>query len=177
MPVCPRCGAQVAENAKFCNACGAALDTAQTTAGDPKFTVDSLKDLNNTADSTAEFDPADVEKNKVLCIFSYLGLLFLIPLLACQNSKFARYHVNQGLLLFITNAVLSIITGVIGLVITAISAIIGIGVLAPILSLISGLISLAASIVGLVLMILGIINAVNGRAKELPIIGKFRLMK
>ena len=33
------------------------------------------------------------------------------------------------------------------------------------------------SLVFIVPMVLGIINAANGRAKELPIIGKFRLLK
>jgi hypothetical protein len=33
------------------------------------------------------------------------------------------------------------------------------------------------SLVFLVLLIIGIMNAANGRAKELPIIGKFKILK
>ena len=41
----------------------------------------------------------------------------------------------------------------------------------------AGLIGFAVSAVLLVLMVLGIINAAQGKAKELPVIGKFRLLK
>ncbi len=156
MPVCPKCGVEVAEDAKFCNICGAPLTEEQPKPEEKKFAVDSVKELNNTKDTTAEFDPADIEKNKILCLFSYLGILFLIPLLACQDSKFARYHVNQGIILFLANLILSAVA------------------IIPILGWIAGGIG---SIIAFVLMIIGIINAVQGKAKELPIIGKFRLLK
>lgn len=156
MPVCPKCGVEVAEDAKFCNICGAPLTEEQSKTEEKKSTVDSVKELNNTKDTTAEFDPADIEKNKILCLFSYLGILFLIPLLACQDSKFARYHVNQGIILFLANLILSAVA------------------IIPILGWIAGGIG---SIIAFVLMIIGIVNAVQGKAKELPIIGKFRLLK
>ena len=156
MPVCPKCGVEVAEDAKFCNICGAPLTEEQSKTEEKKSTVDSVKELNNTKDTTAEFDPADIEKNKILCLFSYLGILFLIPLLACQDSKFARYHVNQGIILFLAD-----------LIIGAVAIILILGWIA------AGV----GGIVIFVLMIIGIVNAVQGRAKELPIIGKFRLLK
>ena len=40
-----------------------------------------------------------------------------------------------------------------------------------------GTILSAVSIAFFVLMIIGIVNAANGRAKELPVIGKYRLLK
>ena len=163
MRICPKCGAQVADDAKFCNVCGAPMD-AQEATEEKKFNMDSVKELNNTKDSTDEFDPADIEKNKILSLFSYLGLLFLIPLLACQDSKFARYHVNQGIILFLADIIYGIATGIVSVIL------IWIPIVGP---LVSGLLSL----VPLIFMILGIVNAVNGRAKELPLIGKFRLLK
>jgi len=33
------------------------------------------------------------------------------------------------------------------------------------------------NLVFLVMLVLGIMNAVNGRAKELPVIGKFKILK
>ncbi|MEI8042594.1 MAG: DUF4339 domain-containing protein [Verrucomicrobiota bacterium] len=41
-------------------------------------------------------DPADVDKNKIFAVLAYLGILFLVPLLAAKESRFARYHTNQG---------------------------------------------------------------------------------
>ncbi len=161
MAICPKCGVEVADDAKFCNACGAAMEAK---AEETKSAVDAVKELNNTKDTTSEFDPADIEKNKVLCLFAYLGILFLIPLLACQDSKFARYHVNQGIILFLAELVYGVVCGIVMVVIMWIP------VIGPI---ICGLLSL----VPLVFKIIGIVNAVQGRAKELPIIGKYRLLK
>src|ERR1035437_3247453 len=45
------------------------------------------------------FDADDVEKNKAMAILGYI--FFVIPLAAAPKSKFARFHANQGLLLFI----------------------------------------------------------------------------
>lgn len=38
---------------------------------------------------------------KVMAALSYLGILFLIPLLTKKDSKFAMFHAKQGLVLFI----------------------------------------------------------------------------
>lgn len=131
-----------------------------------------LSDLNKTADTTAEYDAKDIEQNKVLSLFAYLGILFLIPLLAAKDSKFARFHTNQGLVLFIAaiawSVVYSILTTVLGFIL---------------LSGAAGLYSLIVMLLGLiylvftVLAIIGIVNALTGKAKELPIIGKFKLLK
>src|SRR5437762_547806 len=50
-------------------------------------------------------DPKDVEQNKVYAILAYLGILVLVPLLAAKESKFAQYHANQGLVLFIADII------------------------------------------------------------------------
>lgn len=124
--------------------------------------------LNNTADTTAEFDPADIASNKAMAILSYFGLLVLIPLLAAKNSRFARFHANQGLIMLIAGVVGTIAQRVLGLVLKYIPYIGGV---------LAGLIGFAISAVLLVLAVLGIINAAQGKAKELPVIGKFRLLK
>ena len=40
-----------------------------------------------------------------------------------------------------------------------------------------GLVTLAGSIVVIYLIVTGIINAAKGRARELPLLGKFRILK
>ena len=47
------------------------------------------------------FDKKDVEDNKIIACLSYVGILFLIPLLAKKESKFSQEHAKQGLILFI----------------------------------------------------------------------------
>ncbi|MBQ2708036.1 MAG: zinc-ribbon domain-containing protein [Clostridia bacterium] len=168
MAKCPKCNAELADDAKFCTACGEKLEAAaqpqqpipeapKTEAEAPKAetaaasaaaaTSSTLQDLNNTPDITDQFDAADINDNKVMSILCYLGWLILIPLLA-SKSRYVKFHANQGLILFIAGF-LSIIP----------------------------LVGWVISIVAFILAILGIINAVNGRAKQLPIIGKFSLIK
>lgn len=120
-------------------------------------------------DFTQQFDPNDIEQNKVLALFSYLGILFLIPLLAAPNSQYARFHTNQGIVLFIADIVLGIVIGVVSVLLTLIGGFAGIAIA----GVISGLIGLCIFI----FVILGIVNAVTGKAKELPVIGKIRILK
>jgi uncharacterized membrane protein len=113
-------------------------------------------------------DPKDAADNKVMGILAYLGILFLVPLLAAKESPFARFHANQGALLFIV----MIAWWLIMLVLTIALAL----VVPSILSILS-IISLVGYVGIGVLVILGIINAAKGEMKELPVIGKFRIIK
>lgn len=100
----------------------------------------------------AKSGSSDVDENKVMAAIAYLGILFLIPLLAKKDSPFAQYHAKQGLGLFIA-----------GLIIGFASAlpIIGWFIIAPI-----------GGILTLILFIMGLINALGGKMVPLPIIGK-----
>lgn len=98
----------------------------------------------------------DAEENKVYGILAYIGILFLVPLLAAPNSKFAKFHANQGLVLFIAEVAL----GVVGVI--------------PFLG---WLIWFCGSIVVLVLAIMGIIGAANGKMEKLPVVGDIQIIK
>lgn len=164
---CEKCGKELPEGAKFCEDCGAPVGGAPA-KGTPKNSFEeTVKNLGNTADVTGDFDAADIAKNKVLALFAYIGILFLIPLLAAPNSKFARFHTNQGLVLFITGVIWGVISGIVNLIVG------GVPVLGSLFSILSALVSLALFI----LSILGIINACTGKAKELPLVGTFKILK
>ena len=176
MTYCGKCGAQVQDGVKFCQGCGAAIETkvennaqqAQPASQTPQHDFSQkLQNLNNTADTTAEFDAQDIAGNKVMAVLAYLGILVLVPIFAAKQSKFARYHANQGLMLLITSIAYSIVYGILSSIILAISW--RLYFITSILSLVS--------LVFFVLCIIGIINAANGKAKELPLIGKFRILK
>jgi uncharacterized membrane protein len=107
----------------------------------------------------------DVADNKLFAILAYFGILFLVPLLAAKESPFARFHANQGLLLFIVEIALSIVVTILVVILAFI---------APALGWIIWILYYAAV---LALTILGIINAAKGEVKELPVIGKYRLIK
>ena len=101
-------------------------------------------------------DASDVEKNKVFGILAYIGILFLIQLLAAPESKFAKFHANQGCILFI----LAVAVNVVWIV--------------PVLGWIIGFFGWIAV---LVLAVMGIINAAGGTMKKLPLIGDFEIIK
>jgi uncharacterized membrane protein len=128
---------------------------------------DKFSELNNTKDSTSEFSQQDINSNKVMAILAYLGILVLVPIFAAKESKFARFHANQGLVLFLAEIAFYIVLTIVSAIILAISW--KLYFIITILSLVW--------IVFLVLAIIGIINAANGKAKELPVIGKFTLLK
>ena len=156
MITCKNCGAQLDDSAKVCPNCGAQIEAAAS--------LDSkVAELNNTKDFTSEMDPQDIESNKVMGILAYLFWLVLIPIFAAKDSKFARFHVNQGLVLAIAELILIILSNVLGWI--------------PVVGTIIAIITWVANIGCFILAILGIINAVNGKAKELPLIGSFRILK
>ena len=131
--------------------------------------IDQIKNfILNTPRCKDQISPRDISDNKTLSIFSYFGLLFLIPWLASKNSRFARFHANQGLLLFLFTVAASIAVSIVTFIFGFIP------VLGVIVNVIMWLVYYVA-VIGY--MVLGIYNVVKGRANELPVIGKFRLIK
>lgn len=98
----------------------------------------------------------DVEKNKVYGVLAYIGILFLVPLLAAPESKFAKFHANQGCVLFLAGLVSSFV------------------LIIPILGWIAGFFG---GIFVFVLAIMGIVNALNGKMEKLPLLGNIELIK
>lgn len=113
-------------------------------------------------DHSNEFDTQDIADNRVFAILAYIPILFWLPLACCNQSKFGRFHANQGLLLLITGVVLGIASAVISLILGWIPVLGGI---------ICGLVNLAVWAAEVGLLIYGMVNAGQGKAKELPGIG------
>ena len=99
---------------------------------------------------------------KVFGVLAYLGILFIVPL-AAGKTPFSRYHANQGLVLFIANVAIGVVSGIL-------MAIPFIRVLGIILSGLGGLACF-------IFMILGIVNAAQGQMKPLPVIGGIQIIK
>ncbi|MBQ8510529.1 MAG: zinc-ribbon domain-containing protein [Clostridia bacterium] len=185
MAKCTKCGAELEAGVKFCQSCGTKVEADQAQTEQPKAEaskgtsinteelVDTLKNLNDTEDTTSEFEQSDIDSNKVMGVLAYLGWLVLIPIIAASKSKFARFHSNQGLVLAIVEVIWGIATNVVVSILSAIFGLIGLHFLVTIISAVLNLVNLLFFVAA----IIGIVNVVNGRAKELPIIGKIRLIK
>jgi len=102
----------------------------------------------------------DAEDNKLMGILAYLGILVIVPILAAKESPFAKFHSNQGLILCILWVAMMFV-----------------GIILAFIPFIGWLISFALYVCLIVLMIMGIINVVNGEMKELPIVGKYTILK
>ena len=107
------------------------------------------------------FASEDVANHKAHALCAYLHIiiglpLFLVPLIAAPNSRFARFHGDQGLTHFLVI--------VVGSVVLMIIPILGWLLLFPFF------------IVMIILGILGIINVAKGQGKRLPLIGRWTII-
>ena len=103
---------------------------------------------------------SEVTKKIIFSLCYLWGILFFIPLLLYKGETKATRHANEGLLLFLFSVVGNIILG-------------GLSKISWIFGMLAGLYSLAILILG----IIGIIYVVTDQEKELPIIGKIKLLK
>lgn len=142
------------------------MEKAKTAKSNTK--TKDIKKPETTKKST--YDKKDIEDGKAMGILAYLNFLSLIPFFAEKKNKFVVYHAKQGLNLFILTTGAAI----------AISILFGIIICMPILwglLFIASLLSTAVGIFTLVMSILGIIQVINGKTEELPLIGKIKIIK
>lgn len=143
-------------------------NTMHEPMGDTQSPVVSAQQSDSAqGQQTETAQPANdgISDHKMYAILGYiLPFLFFLPLLSesSKNNPFARFHANQQLiLLIILVAIHFVLNNIIFMV------------LGPIWYMFMPLLNLAV----LVLVILGVINAAQGTMKELPVVGKFRILK
>ncbi|MCA9294111.1 MAG: DUF4870 domain-containing protein [Phycisphaerales bacterium] len=106
-----------------------------------------------------EITPEEVASGKVFAILCYalgfLGIPFFILPLVMRDNDFSLYHAKQVLILWLL--------GIAGYILGVLLLVVCIG----------PFIMLGVGILSLVLAIMGLINAINGQAKPLPLIGKY----
>ncbi len=100
---------------------------------------------------------AKQDKNVLLALLCYLGILLLIPLLtAGRKDAYVKFHLKQGIVLLIAWTGMWILTFIL--------------VLIPVLGWI---LIVLIWIFLLVANIMGIVNSLTGKEAELPLIGKY----
>ena len=104
-------------------------------------------------------DAKEIEEGKTYAAIGYLGILFLVPLLAAKDNKFAKFHAKQGMVLFIAFIICAIIASILFVI-----PFIGWFLLGPLAWLI-------VFIGGAVLAIMGIVNALQGKYWKMPVLG------
>lgn len=98
-------------------------------------------------------------KEKGVAILAYFGPLFLLALFLTPESRFAKFHANQGLLLFLFEVIIGII--------------IGVGKHLPLV----GWTFQFLRFLPVILFFLGLSHAIRETEDPLPFIGGFELLK
>ncbi|MBO4879977.1 MAG: zinc-ribbon domain-containing protein [Clostridia bacterium] len=178
MAFCSACGKEIPDGTKFCPYCGATVegevkieDVPQQSKFDTKDIMGQFKEyFSMSAPEPTPEEKQDADQNKAMGILAYIGILVLIPIFAAKNSRFARFHANNGLLLLIGEVAFSIVGMIIGAIFPAYDL--------PGLNFIFNFfLSYIPSILLVVLAVFGIIHAAKGQKKELPVVGGIKLLK
>ena len=110
---CKNCGANLQDNATFCGECGAPVENQQNVQQNnytPNQQNVQYANQNNynpnqqnvNADGVSE---QEINDGKVMAVLAYLGFLLIIPAIAANKNKFVRFHLGQGLILFIASVI------------------------------------------------------------------------
>ena len=163
MAFCRQCGAQVADDARFCPACGAFQGPEQAQSAYPP-----RQPYAEPAAGSGPVTDQDVADNRAMAILAYIGPLALIPYFAAKQSPFAQYHAIRGMNLLILEAVYWVAVLLLTAILTAILTVFGIVI---------GWILRLGWIFFLVISVLGIVNVCNGEKKDLPIVSGIRFIR
>jgi uncharacterized membrane protein len=140
-----------------CEQCGKEIEDGG------KFCPACGKPVNGTQVTAA----AAEDNTKTMSILAYI--LFFVPLLtgAHKQSEAVKFHTNQGTVLFIAAAIYGVAYSILSMILIFIPYV-GWALIA-----ILGLCSLGIA----ALCILGIVHAMQGQCKPLPLIGKIAIVK
>jgi len=119
---------------------------------EPKIQIDE-----NQPNRNMDYSYMNKQDTKGVTIATLSYLLFFLPFIFCADNKYARFHANQGLVLLIFSAVSILIFAFIPVV--------------------GKYFTIFFALVSFILLIIGITNALGGRAKRLPVIGKINLIE
>lgn len=169
MNYCEKCGTVIPSGQNECPNCGnqIAIDPVDKIAkvgGELK--ENALNALASCQDYTSDYDAADIQSSTKMCYLAYLWWLCLIPLAQCK-TPYARFHINQGLVLAIASTILWLVGGFLNFLLGKVF----------LLGIIIDIINWIFRLVTFVYMAIGLINVSRGQAKDLPIIGVLRLLK
>lgn len=95
------------------------------------------------------------QKNILMAVLSYLGPLVIVSYLVAKDDTFVKFHIRQGAVLFAIEVIISVLFPRMFMM-----------VFFPLMFVLP-----IVNIALLVLSIVGIVNAVQGKEKELPLVG------
>ena len=110
----------------------------------------------------------DISEHRLWAVLGYIiPILFFIPLQddKSKNVPYVRFHANQQLIILVAWLVVYVLNSVLFGVLPM--------MILPLTATLLSIVHLAV----FVLSVIGAVNAYNGKMKELPLIGHFKLLK
>ena len=162
MNYCENCGGLLAGSKKFCPECGCVTAESITPGQACHHTQGNTQNLDGVLDKIQN------DNTVLMSVLSYIFIL--IPLLtgAHKTSDVIKFHLNQGAVLVISSFLWGIIRATIGIGFSYVHYYYSWMILAPLNLL---------GVVFPVLLVIGVLNAVNGKMKPLPLIGRISIIK
>lgn len=121
-----------------------------------------MNQISHPEDLTSTFYPDDMKTNQVFGILASFPVLFWLPLVAAKESPYGKFCANQGLILFVLEIIVSIITSILGTVL-------------PHIPIIGGILNWVVGLAGFAVVagsfLLLIISACQGKARKIPVVG------
>lgn len=130
--------------------------------------ADQVKEqIDNAPDMSDMFTAEDINANKLAAALATFPILFWILLVMNKESGYGKFYANQGLILLVASIVLNILNAVLGKILGLVPFIGGV---------LGSLIAAAIALLMLAAWLFLFIHAVQGKAKELPIVvGLFKV--
>ena len=123
---------------------------------------------NDPSGAGQEQKPAEKQDDagkKVIFALCYLwGILFFLPLILYKDDPESKRHANAGLVLLLFSVIGNVVFGILT-------------VFGGFLHVLFSIVSVLYSVLLLGLGIIGILNIVNDKKEDLPIIGSIKLLK
>ena len=125
--------------------------------------VPKVRSLLDTPDTTAVYTLRDAREGRWMSALCYLWILWVIPFFCKRSSPFVRYHLGQGLMLLLMDCLGATFLGISFVLNTILPvsapAFLALGEVALLLSCL--------------LKLFGMVCALGGKAKELPLVGSY----
>jgi uncharacterized membrane protein len=123
------------------------------------FSLDFFRIIDILANKGGKMPEVDksIEEGKIFAFIGYWGLLFLVPILAKKDNKFALFHGKQGMVLTIAFIAVIILFSILSFI--------------PYLGILFMIVEWLALIAMGVFAIIGMIKALTGAYWKMPILG------
>ena len=145
----------------------------------PKSLKGIIANLQNTRDFTANYNAQDFAAHKTQCILASLGITFWVPYVACRDSQSSRFYANQGLLTLIMEIVFGFIFSLFGNIINTafmVNTYDGGYQLSFAGWIVSIIVAAIVFAIPAFVIVTSIMNIRAGKIKEIPFLGKLRLI-